>query len=58
MNFKKSQEVDLQKQITLVAPTHYIFALDDSGSMSGGKWNNLMAAFKTAINVIRGMPSA
>lgn len=30
-------------------PTHYIFVLDDSGSMKGGKWDDLMTSFKAAI---------
>jgi hypothetical protein len=32
---------------------HFIFALDDSGSMSGGSWNDLMKAVGETINKIK-----
>jgi len=42
MNFVKSNTVELQNQISIVEPTHYIFALDNSGSMEGKEWEDLM----------------
>jgi len=51
MKFVKANVVEQQKQIVSKAnPTHYIFALDESGSMIGDKWNQLMLAFTEAIN--------
>jgi len=56
MNFVKSNAVNIQKETALaVDPIHYIFALDDSGSMHGSKWNDLMEAFSTAIHRLRVM---
>ena len=31
---------------------HFIFALDESGSMSGKRWNNLIKAFKQTLKKI------
>jgi hypothetical protein len=55
MKFVKSNAVDLQKKsmATTNAPTHYIFALDDSGSMSYQKWQDLMISYKAAIEAIK-----
>ena len=33
-------------------PTNYIFALDESGSMSGDCWNDLISAMKENIALI------
>lgn len=32
-----------------IPPTHFIFALDESGSMQGMKWADLMSAFGQTI---------
>jgi hypothetical protein len=49
MKYVKSNALDAQKAAMNDKPTHYIFALDDSGSMQGQKWKDLMMAYKTAI---------
>ena len=50
MKFVEANQVDKQKLFAAgLSPTHYIFALDDSGSMSGSKWSDLMSAFKSTI---------
>jgi secreted protein with Ig-like and vWFA domain len=33
-------------------PIHYIFALDESGSMSGSRWDELMKAMRINIQQI------
>lgn len=53
MKFVKSNSIDIQKLMSVTEPIHYIFALDQSGSMSGGKWEDLMGAFKAAISSLR-----
>jgi hypothetical protein len=48
---KKLEELKIEKESIVVAiietekPSHYFFALDESGSMSGGRWNALMESF-------------
>lgn len=32
---------------------HYIFALDDSGSMSGQKWRDLMNSFSISVEQLK-----
>lgn len=60
MIYVESNQVDKQKIATSgISPTHYIFSLDDSGSMTcNNRWNNLMAAFKNSIETIRKIPQA
>jgi hypothetical protein len=55
MNYVQSNALDAQKvaMSSKTEPTHYIFALDDSGSMSGQKWTDLMISYNTAIEAIR-----
>lgn len=43
---------------TTTESTHYIFVLDDSGSMQGEKWNNLMTAFSNTVNIIKKSPNS
>lgn len=57
MKFVKANTVSAQN-VLVVEPTHYIFALDDSGSMEGEKWQNLMFAFGTAIDKIKSIPNS
>jgi len=49
MNYVKSNALETQKLMTTPNPVHYIFVLDDSGSMSGRKWKDLMTSYNTAI---------
>ncbi len=42
--------VSQEKQLSNNNKCHFIFALDDSGSMYYRKWEDLMTSFKTAIN--------
>jgi hypothetical protein len=61
MKYVKSNALDAQKaamSATTTQPTHYIFALDDSGSMYGQKWSDLMTSYKTAIEAIRKIGNA
>jgi len=46
-------KADIQKQGVSNAPIHYIFALDDSESMSGSPWNDLSNSFTQTINRIK-----
>ena len=42
MEFAKYDTAELKSQALMSAkakPTHYIFALDESGSMSGSSWD-------------------
>lgn len=41
-----------------VESIHYIFALDDSGSMHGQRWQNLMNSFRITIAEIQSLPEA
>ncbi len=50
MNFVKTNKVFSQIKATI--PIHYIFALDNSGSMKGAKWNSLMEAYSAAITTL------
>ena len=50
MPFNKA---DIQKQGVVNAPVHYIFALDDSGSMSGSSWSNLTNSFTQTVDRIK-----
>ncbi len=60
MNFVESNQMDQQKlKINTTTPTHYIFVLDDSGSMSiYNKWEDLMTAFTKSIQKIRDLPQS
>jgi len=49
MNYVKSNALEIQKLMTTQNPVHYIFALDDSGSMSGTRWQDLMTSYNAAI---------
>ena len=42
-------KADLQKQEATSSPVHYIFALDQSGSMSGSQWGKLLTSFKQTV---------
>lgn len=59
MKFVKYNKMADQIKTNTPTPIHYIFALDDSGSMkrntSSGKtrWEDLMAAFNNTINDIK-----
>jgi hypothetical protein len=50
-------KADIQKQGVSNAPIHYIFALDDSGSMNGSNWSNLINSFTQTINRIKAKDS-
>lgn len=57
MKFVEANQVGKQKLLAAgIIPTHYIFTLDDSGSMSGSKWTDLMQVFGNTINTIRNIP--
>lgn len=56
MIFVKSNQLEAQKISQAAQPTHYIFALDDSGSMSGKPWQDLMFALSEAIKTIKNIP--
>lgn len=59
MKYVKSNALEAQKMsMAATGPTHYIFALDDSGSMSGQKWADLMTSYKAAIDAIKKIPNA
>ncbi len=59
MNFVESNQIDKQKLRLRSFPCHYIFVLDDSGSMrSDNRWIDLMTAFTTSIELIKGLPQA
>lgn len=42
-----------QMSMTSTEPMHYIFALDDSGSMGGQKWADLMKSYEISINRLK-----
>ena len=44
--FVPFRQVYAQKYEENNSNIHYIFALDDSGSMGGNPWNNLINSFK------------
>lgn len=44
---------DKQKKEASACPVHYIFALDESRSMSGTRWTNLMRSLSETVNKIR-----
>lgn len=47
------QELTLQTESTKgLNPTNFIFALDESGSMSGDCWNTLMSSMKQMVATI------
>jgi len=46
---------ELQKKEAKAAPVHYIFALDESGSMSGSPWSKLLMSMKSTIEKIASM---
>ena len=50
-------KADIQKQGVTNAPVHYIFALDDSSSMRGSRWNNLINSFTQTVNRIKSRDS-
>lgn len=59
MNFVTSNEIDKQSILAGGSQTHYIFVLDDSGSMhTNNKWDDLMSAFKNTIETIKALPHA
>jgi uncharacterized protein YegL len=41
----------VNKTVNVNGNNHYIFMLDDSGSMSGGPWNDLMKAYNNFLNI-------
>ena len=55
------ENIKLNKQLRIskiecnntLAPIHYIFALDDSGSMKGSPWSNLTNSFTHTIDRIK-----
>ena len=59
MKFVDSSQVNKQKIVSQSEASHYIFALDDSGSMcSSNKWTNLMVAFQNSLNIIKKLPNS
>lgn len=51
MKWVASNSLDAQKMaMTSTQSIHFIFALDDSGSMGGQKWLDLMKSFQISIN--------
>jgi hypothetical protein len=55
MNFLEYSRDNIKKFSKLpvkIRPTNYIFALDESGSMSGNSWDELVKAIKSNISEI------
>lgn len=55
MMYVQHDTLELKKQIESskgFKPTHFIFGLDESGSMSGSCWNTLMSSMKQNIRMI------
>ena len=40
-----------------IGKIHYIIILDDSGSMTGQPWNDLMNAFKNFLRILETNPN-
>lgn len=57
LDYVDFNKADYQKQQSQTQNIHYIFALDDSGSMSGTPWNNLIKSFKETIEKIKSKDS-
>lgn len=54
MTWVASNQLSTQKAaMTSSEHIHYIYALDDSGSMSGQKWTDLMKAYQVSINELK-----
>ena len=53
LHFVPHNKAEAQKKEGETSPIHYIFALDDSGSMGGTPWNNLINSFKQTIEKIK-----
>ena len=49
-DLKIEQESIVVAIIETERPSHYFFALDESGSMSGKRWNALMESFKEFVD--------
>lgn len=45
-NMAEAQKIEL-------GPIHYIFALDESGSMEGESWDNMIKSFKETLKKLR-----
>ncbi len=55
MKFVGRQKLQEQKTSHHGKPLFLIYALDESGSMRGSKWNELMVAFKKSITTVQKM---
>ena len=53
LHYVSHNKAEVQKKEGESSPIHYIFALDDSGSMGGTRWNNLINSFNQTMAKIQ-----